>query len=333
MAVHQEGWIERARRVLEGEPLSREEARAVLTASDEETSSVLAGARLLREHFHGNGVKLHVLLNAKSGSCPEDCAYCAQSGRARKKAPVFSLLSEEHMVDAARRAHDAGAFRFCMAVSGRGPSEDELERICRGISRIRDEVGIRVCASVGLLNRDQAARLRAAGVDRVNHNIETSERFFPEITTSHRYEDRVETVRTLRGEGLGICCGGIVGLGEDPDDLVSLVFALRDLGVDSIPVNFLDPRPGTPLEERPRPSADFCLRALSMFRFVLPEREIRAGGGREVVLGERTREALQAADSIFTEGYLTTGGNRLEEDLRLINEAGCAVVRGEGLDT
>jgi len=218
-----------------------------------------------------------------------------------------------------------GAVKYCMLTSTRGPSQRELDVVCEAVRRIKAEVNIRICTSLGLLREGQAEQLAAAGVDRFNHNLEASRRFFPAVCTTHGYDDRVRTVERARAAGMEACCGGIMGMGETQEDRVALALELRALEVESIPVNFLDPRPGTPLGEQPRLTPHDCLRALAMMRFVNPTRDIRVAGGREVNLRQLQALALYPANSLFCNGYLTTPGQGYEADLRMIADAGFQV--------
>lgn len=321
-------WERLADRVLEGRGIGRAEALAVLRAPDAETESVVRAAERVRRFHHANTVKIHVLLNAKSGACPEDCAFCSQSAYARTPIERYRLMTEERIVEAARCAKAAGAWKFCIVTATRGPSERDLDVICGAVRRIKQEVGVRVCTSLGILANGQARRLAEAGVDRFNHNLETSQRFFPRICTTHTYEDRVRTVREAQAAGMEACCGGIVGMGESEEDVVDLAFAVRALGVTSIPVNFLNPRPGTPLEGRAVVDARYALRVLAMVRLVNPGTDVRAAGGREVALGPLQGYALRVANSIFTNGYLTTGGNAAEADRAMIARMGMEIYGG-----
>jgi biotin synthase len=214
------------------------------------------------------------------------------------------------------------AVKFCMVTATRGPSDKELDTVCEAVRQIKQEMPIEICTSLGLLNDAQAKRLAEAGVDRFNHNLETSRNFFPQVCQTHSFDDRVSTVRAAKAAGMEACCGGIVGMGETFDDRIDLAYTLRDLGVESIPVNFLDPRPGTPMGELPRLTPRECLKILCMFRFVNPTVDLRVAGGREVNLRDLQSLSLFPANSMFTEGYLTTGGNQYENDLRMIEDAG-----------
>jgi biotin synthase len=318
-------WHCLAENILEGHRVTAAQALAVLHSSDNELLGLLHGAYRLRAHYHGRDVRIHVLRNAKSGLCPEDCAFCSQSVRNRSEVTRYKLQTVEELVEGARQAHRIGAVKYCMVTSTRGPSPRELELICEAVRRIKAELNIRICTSLGLLKDGQAEQLATAGVDRFNHNLEASRRFFPEICTTHSFDDRVDTVRRAKAAGMEACCGGIMGMGETEEDRVALALELRALEVESIPVNFLDPRPGTPLRARPRLSPQDCLRALAMFRFVNPSRDIRVAGGREVNLRQLQPLALLPANSLFCNGYLTTPGQGYAADLQMIKDAGFRV--------
>lgn len=316
------GWHDLAERVLGGEAASADEARAVLHAPDDDLLPLLHAAFRVRARHHGRDVRLHVLQNAKSGRCSEDCAFCSQSSRHETGVDTYRLQTVEELVEGARRAHAMGAVKYCMVTATRGPSQRDLDTVCEAVRRIKAEMHINVCTSLGLLKEGQAEQLAAAGVTRFNHNLESSERYYGELCSTHTWEERVTTVKRARAAGLEACCGGIMGMGESEDDRLELAFTLRELEVESIPVNFLDPRPGTPLGNRARLSPQDCLRILCMFRFVNPTRDIRIAGGREVNLRDLQALALWPANSLFVNGYLTTGGAGYERDARMIEDAG-----------
>ena len=314
-----------ADRVLEGGSVTREEARAMLSSDDDALLPLLRAARRIREKAFGTEVHLHVLQNAKSGTCPEDCSFCSQSVRYANDVEQYRIQSVDELVAGAREAAALGAKRYCMVTASRGPSGGELTTVVEATRRIKAELNIEVCTSLGLLDDAKAQALAEAGVDRFNHNLETSRRHFPEVVSTHDFDSRVETVRAARRAGMEACCGGIVGMGETLDDRVDLAFELRELEVASVPVNFLDPRPGTPLEAVERPTAADCLRTLAMFRFVHPTADLRVAGGREKALGDQQGLALYPANSLFANGYLTTGGQGYTADLDLIEQAGFRV--------
>jgi biotin synthase len=315
-------WSDLADRSIAGQPIARAEARLVLDASDDELLTLLDAAYRVRRAFHGKKVRLHVLQNAKSGACPEDCKFCSQSSAYETPSDVYPLQTVEELVEGARRAKRAKAWKYCIVTATRGPSRRDLDVVCEAVRQIKSELDITVCTSLGNLTPEKARRLKEAGVDRFNHNLETSERHYPSVVSTHSYRDRVETVRTAKAAGLEACCGGIVGMGETADDLVELAFALRELDVESAPVNFLDPRPGTPFAELPRVTPRYCLKVLAMFRFLLPRTDLRVAGGREVNLRWLQPLALYAVNSIFTSGYLTTPGATPSSDHQMIRDLG-----------
>ena len=315
-------WSTLADKALTGTLISREEARAVLHAPVDDTLALLDAAFRVRRAHWGRRVSLHVLENAKLGACPEDCGFCSQSSKNGSPSGEAPIKTVDELVDAARRAHAARAKRYCMVTATRGPSQRDLDTICTAAERIKAEMDIELCASLGILTEAKAQRLAASGVDRFNHNLETSERHYEKIVSTHKWSDRVETVRLAKAAGMDTCVGGIVGLGESEEDLLDLAFSLRELDVDSVPVNFLDARAGTPMAGRPLVEPGYALRALCMFRFVHPRTDLRVAGGREVTLRSMQVMALYAANSIFTQGYLTTGGASLESDHQMIRDAG-----------
>ncbi|HLK11845.1 MAG TPA: biotin synthase BioB [Candidatus Binatia bacterium] len=298
-----------AERALADEPLPPAEARALMASPDEELAAVLWAAFAVRHRHFGRAVKLCVLSNARSGLCPEDCGYCSQSAVSNADIPRYRLKSVAELVAAARRAAATGARRYCMVTSARGPSTADVAHFARAARAIRAELpDLELCVSLGILGEGAARELRAAGVDFVNHNLNTSRRFYPAICTTHTWDDRVATVAGARRAGLHACSGVIVGMGETDDDLIDVAGVLGALAVTSLPVNFLHPIDGTPLADRPPPPPGRCLRALALFRLTSPRAEIRAAGGRERCLGAAQGLALFAASSIFVEGYLTTPG-------------------------
>ena len=315
-------WSALADKVLTGQAPTREEARAVLHAPVTDALALLDAAFRVRRAHWGMRVSLHVLENAKQGACPEDCGFCSQSSKHASPGGEAPMKSVDELVEGARRAFSAKAKRYCMVTATRGPSQRDLDTICDAATRIKSEMDIELCASLGILTEAKAARLASSGVDRFNHNLETSEKHYEKIVSTHTWRDRVSTVQLAKAAGMDTCVGGIVGLGESEDDLLDLAFALRDLDVDSVPVNFLDARPGTPLASYPLVEAGYALRALCMFRFVHPRTDLRVAGGRELTLRALQAMALYPANSIFTQGYLTTGGATAQADHQMIRDAG-----------
>jgi biotin synthase len=317
---------EAANVALHGDRIPRETAIGVLRIDDGSLREVLWQAFRVREARFGRRVKLSVLQNARSGLCPEDCHYCSQSSVSSAKIARYRLLSEDALVNGARHAVASGARRYCMVTSGRGPSEPDIARLTAATRRIKREFPeVEICVSLGLMSEAQARELKAAGVGWVNHNLNTSERFHPQICTTHTFADRVRTIRNVKAAGLSTCCGGIIGMGENDDDVVDLAFSLRELEVDSLPVNFLHAIDGTPLEGVSFLDPIRALKALCLFRFTNPRAEIRAAGGREHNLREWQSLALYPANSIFVRGYLTTPGQGAEEARTMIESMGFEV--------
>lgn len=308
---------------LRGETPAREAALCLLRAPGAELRTLLLEAFRVRQVTFGRQVKVCVLQNARSGLCPEDCHYCSQSAVSTADIPRYRLLSEAELLKGARHAVANGARRYCMVTSGRGPSEPDVRSLASATRKIKQEFpDLEVCVSLGLMSEEQARDLKASGVGWVNHNLNTSERFHSEICTTHTFADRVLTVRNVKAAGMSTCCGGIIGMGESDEDVVDLALALRDLEVDSLPVNFLHPIDGTALEGVSFLDPVQALKALCVFRFTNPKAEIRAGGGREHNLQEWQSLALYPANSIFVRGYLTTPGQSAEEARRMIEGMG-----------
>ena len=324
-------WHAFAERSLAGETLDREGCRAVLHAPPDALLPLLDAAFQVRQAHFGRKVHIHVLENAKRGACPEDCGFCSQSARYGSPGGEAPIKSVDELVAGARRAAQAQAKRYCMVTATRGPSTRDLDIVCEATRRIKAEIGIEVCASLGLLTAEKAKRLAEAGVDRFNHNLETSERYFGEVVSTHGWADRVATIRAAKDAGMSTCCGGIVGLGESEEDLIDLALALRELEVESVPLNFLDPRPGTPLSGRVQIEPTYALKALCMFRFLHPRADLRVAGGREVVLRSLQAMALYPANSIFTSGYLTTGGAAPDHDHQMIRDMGFELELASGM--
>ena len=317
-----------ADKVLAGEEIERSDAKQVLASGDGELRELLLAAFRVREHYHGCRVKICQLRNARSGLCPEDCHYCSQSAISDAAIARYRLDSVEELLAGARRAAASGARRYCMVTSGRGPSEADVRRFTAAARAIKSEFPVlELCVSLGLMEEDAARRLKAAGIGWVNHNLNTSRRFYPEICSTHTYDDRVVTLRNVRRAGLQICCGGIIGMGESEEDVIELAYALRELQVDSLPLNFLHPIDGTPLEGKRELTPGKCLRALCLMRFTNPSSEIRVAGGRELHLGWFQALALYPANSIFVEGYLTTPGQAAGEAHEMIAALGFEVER------
>jgi biotin synthase len=323
-------WNALADRALAGDLISRDDARAVLAAPDDVLMEQIAAAYRVRRHYWGNRVRLHFLLNAQSGLCPEDCHYCSQSKVSTAEIDKYPLLAREKILAAAGRAAELKAGTFCLVISGRSPGERVFERVLDAVRTVKEHYDLKVCACLGLLSEEQAVRLKEAGVTQVNHNLNTSERFHSEICTTHGFEDRQRTVEHVRSAGLKTCSGGIIGMGESDDDIIDLALSLRELEVRSVPVNFLIPIPGTPFAERGALDPRRCLRVLCLYRFLLPSQEIRIAGGREVHLRSMQVLGLYPANSIFIGDYLTTAGQAARDDFAMIADAGFVLETPDG---
>jgi biotin synthase len=310
---------------------TRDEALAVLATSDDDVLDVVAAAGKVRRQWFGRRVKLNYLVNLKSGLCPEDCSYCSQRLGSKAEILKYTWLKPEEAAAAATAGVAGGAKRVCLVASGRGPSDRDVDRVSRTIEAIKEQnEGVEVCACLGLLSGGQAERLREAGADAYNHNLNTSEATYDDICTTHEFSDRVDTVQQAQAAGLSACSGLIAGMGESDEDLVDVVFALRALDPDSVPVNFLIPFEGTPLAKEWNLTPRHALRILAMVRFVCPDVEVRLAGGREVHLRSMQPLALHLANSIFLGDYLTSEGQAGRADLEMIADAGFEV---EGTDT
>ncbi|WP_043268423.1 biotin synthase BioB [Streptomyces sp. CT34] len=310
---------------------TREEALAVLATSDDELLDVVAAAGKVRRQWFGRRVKLNYLVNLKSGLCPEDCSYCSQRLGSKAEILKYTWLKPDDASKAAAAGVAGGAKRVCLVASGRGPTDKDVARVSETISAIKEQnEGVEVCACLGLLSEGQAERLRTAGADAYNHNLNTSEATYGDICTTHDFSDRVDTVQQAQAAGMSACSGLIAGMGESDADLVDVVFALRELDPDSVPVNFLIPFEGTPLAKEWNLTPQRCLRILAMVRFVCPDVEVRLAGGREVHLRSMQPLALHLVNSIFLGDYLTSEGQAGKDDLAMIADAGFEV---EGTDT
>jgi biotin synthase len=312
---------------------TREEALAVLATSDDELLDVVAAAGKVRRQWFGRRVKLNYLVNLKSGLCPEDCSYCSQRLGSKAEILKYTWLKPDEASAAAAAGVAGGAKRVCLVASGRGPTDRDVERVGKTIEAIKEQnEGVEVCACLGLLSDGQAERLREAGADAYNHNLNTSEATYGQITQTHTYADRVDTVQKAHAAGLSACSGLIAGMGESDEDLVDVVYSLRELDPDSVPVNFLIPFEGTPLAKEWNLTPQRCLRILAMVRFVCPDVEVRLAGGREVHLRSMQPLALHLVNSIFLGDYLTSEGQAGQADLDMIADAGFEV-EGAGTST
>jgi biotin synthase len=318
-------YMQLVEKALRDEPLTRAESQSVLDTPDEDLLALLHAAFQVRSKYFGRTVRLQMLQNAKSGACQEDCHYCSQSAVSTAPIERYNLLPQRQMIEGARQAAASKAQRYCIVISGRSPLDREIEEIAGAVRAIKQEIPIQICCSLGLMNEHQAKRLKAAGVDRVNHNLNTSEAYHTSICTTHTFQDRLMTIKNARAAGLEICSGGIVGMGEKDEDVIDLATALRDVKPDSIPLNTLHPVTGTPLEKCDALTPQRCLKVLCLFRFLHPRTEIRIAGGREHNLRSLQPLALYPADSVFVNGYLTTPGAPAPEVWGMIEDLGFTI--------
>lgn len=317
--------------VLEGHELTDSEAMDVLNCPDEELLNLLHSAYKIRHHHYGNHVKLNMIINTKSGLCPENCGYCSQSSISTAPIEKYRMMDKESIIQGAKQAHQLNVGTYCIVASGRGPSNRELNEVISAVKEIKDNYNMKVCACLGLLKPDQADKLKEAGVDRYNHNINTSENHHESITTSHTYRDRVNTVQLIKDAGISPCSGVIIGMKETREDVVAMAKSLKALDADSIPVNFLHAIDGTPLEGTDDLNPRYCLKVLCLMRFINPSKEIRISGGREVNLRSLQPLGLYPANSIFVGDYLTTAGQESTADHQMLKDLGFEIdfVSGE----
>ncbi len=315
-------------KILRGKWIGREEA---LRLAEEPLEELRQAADEIRRKVCGSGFDLCTIVNAKCGRCSEDCRYCAQSAHYRTACEEsYPLLSTQELLEDARRNAQQGVLRYSMVTSGRRLSEEEVEQACESIRRIRAEVPIEVCVSFGLLDEVQFRKIKAAGASRVHCNLESSARYFPSVCTTHTYEEKIRTLQEAKRAGLSICSGGILGLGETMEDRIDMVLTARELGVKSIPVNLLNPIPGTPYENRvPLDNEEAC-RCVALFRFLIPDASIRLAGGRGL-LGDKGEACfLSGANAAISGDMLTTAGITVETDMELLRSSGFEVKRHDG---
>lgn len=322
-------WQTLAQEVIEGKEITNEEAMAILTTEDDDLLPLLQGAFTIRKHYYGKKVKLNMIMNAKSGYCPENCGYCSQSSQSTAPIEKYPFISKEEILEGAKRAFENQIGTYCIVASGRGPTRKDVNVVSEAVEEIKEKYGLKVCACLGLLKDEQAEQLKNAGVDRYNHNLNTSERHHDYITTSHTYADRVNTVEIAKKHGLSPCSGAIVGMRETKEDVINIARALHQLDADSIPVNFLNAIDGTKLEGTKDLNPRYCLKVLALFRFINPTKEIRISGGREVNLGSLQPLGLYAANSIFVGDYLTTEGQEENKDYLMLQDLGFEIELSE----
>ena len=312
------------KKIIDGGQITRAEASQLAGIPDSDLPFLLAMADKIRQHFVGDNFDLCAIVNGRSGMCPENCAFCAQSAHHKASINVYPLMSEEDLLSAAKQAEANGAHRFSIVTSGRGVNRDnDFPSIISALKRIKQETNLEVCASLGILSPENAKALVAAGVSRYHHNVESSRNYYEQICTTHTYDDRAATIKVARDAGMDICAGGIIGLGESIEDRIDMAFELKELGIDSMPVNILNAIKGTALADQPQLPKREILKSFALFRFILPDRGIRTAGGREVNLGDLQALGLMSGiNGMLIGGYLTTSGRSPEMDLTMIRDLG-----------
>ncbi|MCI8376241.1 MAG: biotin synthase BioB [Lachnospiraceae bacterium] len=311
--------------VIEGKEITREEA---LWLYGQPFGEVCGKANEIRAHFCSNGFDLCTIINGKSGRCSENCRFCAQSVHNHTGAEEYPLLPAEEILEQARKNAEQGVLRYSIVTSGRRLSEEEVARMCDAVRQIRGETNISVCISFGLLKEEQYRRLKEAGVTRVHNNLETSRRNFPNVCTTHTFDDKLEAIRAAKAAGLSVCSGGIMGLGETPEDRIDMALTLRELGIQSVPVNLLNPIPGTPFEKNRRLMPEDLCRIVAVYRFILPKASIRLAGGRGLLRDKGRSCFLSGANAAISGDMLTTAGITVETDRKLLEELGYEVRYG-----
>lgn len=309
-------------KVLAGIEITKEEALALY---GEPLEDLCQAADEIRKHFCGDGFDICTIINGKSGRCSENCKYCAQSAYYHTEAKEYPLLGKEELVRQAKHNADRGVLRYSIVTSGRSLDDDEIDKMCEAIREIKKSADIQVCVSFGLLNKKQYGKLREAGVTRVHNNLETSRKNFPNVCTTHTFDDKVTAIRAAMEAGLSVCSGGIMGLGETPEDRIDLALSLRELGIRSVPVNMLNPIPGTPYEGNVRLSEEDMRRISAVYRFILPKASIRLAGGRGLMADKGKSCFLSGANAVISGDMLTTSGYTIESDLSMIEKLGYKV--------
>lgn len=321
-----------AQKVLAGNEISFEEALGLTTIEEDDIPILLSLANKIRSQYTGSTVDTCEIVNARSGGCSEDCKFCAQSAHHDTEVEEYSLLSDDEILSAAKKAEDHGAYRFCIVTAGCGMQNDgDFSSLLQAIEQVGNKTTLERCCSLGILSTEHVLALKKAGITRYHHNLETSESFFDQICSTHTYADRVETIKNVKNEGLEVCSGGIIGLGESWRQRIELAFSLKELDVDSVPINVLNPIKGTPLENATRLKPMEILQTFAIFRFILPKKIIRYAGGRERNLGELVPLGfLSGINGMLIGNYLTTNGRGADTDINTITNLGLTPIGVNG---
>lgn len=308
--------------IIQGYHISKEEALGLVDADLQELTKA---ADEIRERVCGNGFDMCTIINANSGKCSENCKYCAQSSFYDTQVESYPLLTTEEIVAQAKYNDDRGVLRYSLVTSGKYLSDADVEKACEAIRAIKKETKIEVCVSMGLLDEEAFSKLKEAGASRVHNNLETSKNNFPNICTTHTFEDKVEAIQAARRAGLGVCSGGIMGLGETMEDRIDMALSLRELGVKSVPVNMLNPIPGTPYEKNKKLTAEDMHRIVAIYRFILPDASIRLAGGRGIMEDKGKVCFASGANAAISGDMLTTAGITIDQDMKMVTGMGYEV--------
>lgn len=303
--------------------LSREDALAILNTPDESLEELISFAETFRRKYKGNHVSIHILTNARSGNCSQDCAYCAQSCRSKADIDKYKWVADEKLYEDNDFVNEHHLSRHCIGLSGMKFTDAEIEVLAEKIRKMKAD-GTHLCCSIGFLTEHQAKVLKEAGLDRINHNLNSSRNYYPNICSTHTFDQRVANIRMLQGLGYEICSGGIIGMGESREDVVDMLMELREIQPEALPINFLLPIPGTPLEHADMSvlSTAYCMKVLCLARLLFPKADIRCAAGREVYFKGEENMLLRVVDSIFASGYLTAGGQGIRDTIQAIEAAG-----------
>lgn len=317
-----------SRKLLEqGEMITYEEAASLSACGDEYLFDLLHLARKVTDKYMKNGVYLCSIISAKTGACSEDCSFCSQSVHSTPLIPSQPMIEPEKILDSAKRAENDGASEFCIVTSGRGPDRSMFNKVIEAVRLIRENTNLSIGCSLGLLTEEQAKELSEAGVNRYNHNLETSRSYFPHICSTHTYDDRIKTARMVKHVGMELCCGGIIGAGESPEQRLELAFELREINPTVVPINFLNPRPNTTLAKTTLTTSFEALKYIALFRLILPRTIIICAGGREVTLKNfQPLAILSGANALITGDYLTTQGRSIDEDKGMLDDLGIPTI-------
>lgn len=319
--------IDMREKIYGGKEINREEA---LKLADEPLEELIQAADEIRAHFCGNTFDICTIINGKCGKCSEDCKYCAQSAHYHTSCEEsYPLLSSKEILEQAKKNDERGVLRYSIVTSGKHLSDEEINKVCESIREVREKTNIRVCVSFGLLTEAQFRKIKEAGASRVHCNLETSKRYFPEVCTTHTFEQKVETLKAAKRAGLSICSGGIMGLGETMEDRIDMALVIRELGVKSIPVNLLNPIPGTPYEGNRVLTNDELCRIVAIYRFLIPDASIRLAGGRGIIGDKGAKCFKSGANAAISGDMLTTAGITVETDLELLKNLNYEVKPGD----